>query len=67
MLMKRWDAVCDICDDCSGSFSPSFETREELLWEIRRMGWTVGKKKVVCFGCNATGQGEKRKKPEVRK
>lgn len=44
MLMKRWDAVCDICDDCSGSFSPSFSTREELLWEIRRMGWTVGKK-----------------------
>lgn len=45
--------ACVMCDICGDNYIEAFWTQKELIRELRRLGWSIGKK-VVCPKCKKT-------------
>jgi len=39
-----------MCDECGDSYTEAFWTQRELIKDLRRQGWSIGKK-VLCPEC----------------
>ena len=45
------------CDECGDNEVEAWRGQKEVIAEVRKLGWSVGKK-VRCPKCKAKGKGE---------
>jgi len=51
-LVKRWDAICDVCFEAWSSFGATQPLREDIVADVVSCGWRVTRNNgALCPDC----------------